>query len=221
MRKPPKNAFFINDNVTIFLNSHTWYARFRINKPELANGKKYITETLKTLDKQEAIDKSNELYMNISVLEEMNQKIKGKGWKIGIPVKKKIEKSKKETVTHYVYRLTHHNGEYYIGVRTCECDPYDDPYMGSSSRMKKEYKGRYDEFQKHIISIQETREESENLERLLVNKWQLSQLKCLNVVVGGHDFGTSDRDVLLYDVGSSKWIKADWRKYLSDEELDI
>ena len=82
MARPSKTSIFINSNITIYprplQSGDVWYARFRINKPELAEGKKFLTETLNTLDKQEAIERSQRRYMKICVLEEMDHTIKGK-----------------------------------------------------------------------------------------------------------------------------------------------
>jgi len=82
MPRPSKTAISINSNITIYprplKSGDVWYARFRINKPELAEGHRTITETLKTLDKQEAIERAMKRYMKICVLEEMGHTIKGK-----------------------------------------------------------------------------------------------------------------------------------------------
>jgi hypothetical protein len=100
---------------------------------------------------------------------------------------------------HYVYRLTHkHNGEYYYGVRSCNGDPSDDPYMGSSTRMKEEYKYRKKEFRKDVVSVQPTRSLAFVVEGFLVNEWQLSQDKCLNAKLGGvmqHGKQSQDRQM--------------------------
>ncbi|MBT4599309.1 MAG: hypothetical protein HOC02_04760, partial [Methylococcales bacterium] len=54
MARQSETAIPITSNITIFprplQSGNVWYARFRINKPQLAEGKKFITETLKTLD---------------------------------------------------------------------------------------------------------------------------------------------------------------------------
>ena len=82
MARPSKTSISINSNITIYprplQSGDVWYARFSINKPELAEGKRTITETLKTLDKQEAIERAQRRYMKICVLEEMGHTIKGK-----------------------------------------------------------------------------------------------------------------------------------------------
>jgi hypothetical protein len=66
MARQSETAIPITSNITIFprplQSGNVWYARFRINKPQLAEGKKFITETLKTLDKQEAIERAQRRY---------------------------------------------------------------------------------------------------------------------------------------------------------------
>ena len=37
---------------------------------------------------------------------------------------------------HYTYEIKNKKGLYYIGVRSCNCNPSDDIYMGSSKILR-------------------------------------------------------------------------------------
>jgi hypothetical protein len=131
----------------------------------------------------------------------------------------KIEKE-----SHYVYRLTHkHNGEYYYGVRSCNGDPSDDPYMGSSTRMKEEYKHRKKEFRKDVVSVQPTRSLAFVVEGFLVNEWQLSQDKCLNAKLGGvmqHGKCSKDRQQAGIAKALANGVKFGAKSKLSEEQVN-
>lgn len=62
---------------------------------------------------------------------------------------------------HYVYVTKGDCGRHYIGVRSCECDPAEDPYMGSHKDPE------YSPVEKWIWSEFETREEAANAEASL------------------------------------------------------
>jgi hypothetical protein len=124
---------------------------------------------------------------------------------------------------HYVYRLTNmRNGVYYYGVRTCLGDPYNDPYMGSSTRIREEYKGRKKEFRKDIVSVQPTRSLAFTVEGILVNEWQLSQDKCLNARLGGVIANCSmDRQQAgIAKAKAAGKYKGGKKRKLTDEQLD-
>lgn len=42
---------------------------------------------------------------------------------------------------HYVYEISYPNNMKYIGVRSCDCEIEDDPYMGSAKHIPKELRG--------------------------------------------------------------------------------
>ena len=119
---------------------------------------------------------------------------------------KNSEKRGSPKECHYVYRLTHKlTGVYYYGVRTCLGDPYNDPYMGSSTRMREDYKHRKKEFRKDIVSVQPTRSIAFVVEGFLVNEWQLSQDKCLNAKLGGvMPHGKCSKDRQLAGIAKAK-----------------
>jgi hypothetical protein len=125
---------------------------------------------------------------------------------------------------HYVYRLTHkRNGEYYYGVRTCNCNPEDDPYMGSSTRMREDYKHRKKEFRKDIVSVQPTRSIAFVVEGFLVNEWQLSQDKCLNAKLGGamqHGKCSNERLRAGIEKARANGVKFGAKSKLSEEQAN-
>lgn len=80
-------------------------------------------------------------------------------------------------MNHYTYKITNCNKESeeygftYIGVRSCNCLPEDDDYMGSGVLLHDKYKELgINSFSKTIISIYDSREEANDDEYLLINK---------------------------------------------------
>jgi len=67
---------------------------------------------------------------------------------------------------HYTYMITDTvNKMFYVGVRSCDCDPEEDPYMSSSKYVKEaiEKHGK-DIFVKMVIDVFKTREEANEAE---------------------------------------------------------
>jgi hypothetical protein len=62
---------------------------------------------------------------------------------------------------HYVYVTRGECGRHYVGVRSCECDPAEDPYMGSHKDPE------YSPVEKWVWSEFETRDEAANAEASL------------------------------------------------------
>lgn len=58
---------------------------------------------------------------------------------------------------HYVYELQFENGMKYIGARTCDCEPENDSYLGSSKVLTKE---QLNNCKKVILAKFSTREEA-------------------------------------------------------------
>ena len=66
---------------------------------------------------------------------------------------------------HYVYKLTEtKTNEFYYGVRTCDCSPIDDSYMGSMIA----WKPNKDNLIKEIVSEFESREEAVKFESMVI-----------------------------------------------------
>jgi phage replication O-like protein O len=78
-----------------------------------------------------------------------------------------VSKAPETRANHYVYRLDHEgSGTFYIGVRSCDCPPIEDPYKGSgrwSARIPKA------EIKKTIISIHSSRNDAEVAEKIAIN----------------------------------------------------
>jgi hypothetical protein len=80
----------------------------------------------------------------------------------------------KKHTRHYVYKITNlfpeNNERFYIGVRSCSCDPKKDNYWGSSKYLNEaiNHQGAID-FVKEILSTWKTREEA-NAEEERIHK---------------------------------------------------
>lgn len=90
----------------------------------------------------------------------------------------------------YVYQVTNKKtGEFYVGIRSCNCDPTEDVYWGSGIRIKRCIeKNGIDNFEKKIFSIFNCRKEASQLESELVNEETLKNELCLNLKTGGEYF---------------------------------
>ena len=67
---------------------------------------------------------------------------------------------------HYVYRLDSTlSGEFYIGVRSCDCHPNQDRYMGSGCWPATVHKSN---LKKTVLSLHETRAEAEEEEKRVI-----------------------------------------------------
>ena len=78
---------------------------------------------------------------------------------------------KKEKI-HYTYLITDtETKEFYIGVRSCECDPSEDPYMGSMKSWKKQENFNQDRHKKTVLSVYPNREEANEAEFELIEKF--------------------------------------------------
>lgn len=88
-------------------------------------------------------------------------------------------------MNHYTYVIYNKNtDEYYIGVRSCECSPQDDSYMGSPAKPIRHRFKREPGWTKFIIGEYATREEAAKDEFDLI-QGHLGNGKCLNQCSGG------------------------------------
>ncbi|MFP6772713.1 MAG: tyrosine-type recombinase/integrase [Alphaproteobacteria bacterium] len=62
----------------------TYYARFRVNKQELANNQKYLRESMKTANFEAAKNRANQRFAEISILQNNEMVIRGKTVEQGI-----------------------------------------------------------------------------------------------------------------------------------------
>jgi len=93
---------------------------------------------------------------------------------------------------HYVYRIlaqdpaTAEVRYYYIGKRTCACEPYKDPYMGSGVRLKHTMK-KHPEllWKKQICMFASTEEDAYLYEKAILGDAYQTDPKCLNLIEGG------------------------------------
>ena len=82
---------------------------------------------------------------------------------------------------NYVYRIENQESkEFYLGVRSCECEIEKDPYLGSSSAWNKAYiKANKGLLVKTVVSTFETRTEANKAESDLIEEFILDAL-CVN-----------------------------------------
>lgn len=82
MPRPPTITVAIDENIAIYPREYQvgtiWYARYKINKRHLNDGKRYVVESLKTENQDEAVLAARYRYLTISWKEERDQVIKGK-----------------------------------------------------------------------------------------------------------------------------------------------
>ena len=100
---------------------------------------------------------------------------------------KKLKKSKRSLPEnrqhHYVYLVTDtYTSKKYIGVRSCNCHPFEDPYMGSSSLIKELDQSL---LRKDVLTICPSRSVALALETLLVNEDWIHREDTLNMKTGG------------------------------------
>lgn len=77
----------------------------------------------------------------------------------------KILSAHESPIRHYVYRtICDETGEYYIGARSCQCDPESDPYVGSGKWIS-EAKAKGLGLRKEILAALSSREELAAAER--------------------------------------------------------
>lgn len=82
-------------------------------------------------------------------------------------------------LSHYLYRITAPaSGDFYVGVRSCECRPSDDPYMGSGVWAKS---ARQDGVRtvREVLATFDTRDDAEEAERLLIDM-VIADKRCQN-----------------------------------------
>lgn len=82
MPRHPTITVAVSENIAIYPREYEtgtiWYARYKIHKRHLNEGKRYIVETLKTDDRNEALELSQRRYLTISWKEERDEVIRGK-----------------------------------------------------------------------------------------------------------------------------------------------
>ena len=95
---------------------------------------------------------------------------------------------------HYVYRIEHNEtGDFYIGLRSCDCLPDIDSYFGSGVRVSNAIKKHGKKsFTKTILSVFPSRAEASKFEASIVSPELLENKFCMNLKTGGeYEFGTT------------------------------
>lgn len=89
-------------------------------------------------------------------------------------------------MNHYVYRIDRPStGEWYIGLRSTESAPLEDPYMGSGTLLRRKRTGSPDGWVKTVLVQVESREEAARIEGELIGLDQVADPLCLNLIPGG------------------------------------
>ena len=98
-------------------------------------------------------------------------------------------------MNHYVYRIEEtETKEFYWGVRSCECDPKDDTYMGSMIR----WKPNRSNLIKTYIKTFSTRELAKEAEHIILKYYMNKKMFPLNRNYhNGKLFGESNKGVKL------------------------
>jgi len=109
---------------------------------------------------------------------------------------------------HYTYKLESEDGFFYIGSRTCSCDPCDDPYMGSGNWPREKTRNGV-LLNKSILSIHADRKTACEQESFLIEQnW--NDPKCMNLTksapCGGLGFTKNGfKDYLNNLINSELW----------------
>jgi len=86
-------------------------------------------------------------------------------------------------IFHYVYMVTDKiTNEKYIGIRSCECDPFEDDYIGSGAKLKGIDKKT---LRKDILTVTPDRSTALAIETLLVNDHFVNRSDTMNIRTGG------------------------------------
>jgi len=98
---------------------------------------------------------------------------------------------------HYTYFITNKNPKdvrkFYIGVRSCNCDPSEDDYMGSSEDLKTHIKEfGIGNFTKKIIHVFKDRDSASINEQALFSKFGVGKSKLFyNKTIDKKEFNNS------------------------------
>ena len=85
---------------------------------------------------------------------------------------------------HYIYKITRFDGKYYIGMHST--DNLDDGYFGSGKLITRSLKKHGNEkHTKEILEFLPSRILMKSRERQLVNEEVVSDIKCMNLQLGG------------------------------------
>lgn len=119
----------------------------------------------------------------------------------------------------YVYKTTNLlNGEFYIGLRSCFCEPKKDKkYLGSGIRIQRSInKYGFENFSKEILVICKQRKEASKYEGELANLETIQNPLCLNLKTGG-EYETG----VYYSEITKEKISNALKNYYTNEENRI
>lgn len=118
---------------------------------------------------------------------------------------------------NYFYKITNLiNNKFYYGVRSCYCDPEDDPYMGSGTVLHRAYnKYGVENFRKDVLKVLPTREDVLDLERWIVDPEMIRNPMCYNISLGGID-GITEGLSVAFDKKESKIVVIPQKEFYSN-----
>lgn len=124
--------------------------------------------------------------------------------------------ARKNKLYHFIYRIVNiKNGKYYIGMHST--DDLNDGYMGGGKKIKNSIKKHGKE--NHIKEILEFLPDRNSLavrEKEIVNKDLLSDIKCLNLMIGGECGGWineehKEKNIKAMSIAGNLKLKELWK----------
>ena len=124
---------------------------------------------------------------------------------------------------HYFYKITNLiNKKFYYGIRSCNCLPGKDPYMGSGTYLHRAFrKYGIENFKKEVLRVCKTREDVSDLERWIVTEELVKDPNCYNQRVGGDDSDSFYGRVLCYDKITDMKLAVSIEEYRSNKDRYI
>ena len=124
---------------------------------------------------------------------------------------------------HYFYKITNLiNKKFYYGIRSCNCLPGKDPYMGSGTYLHRAFrKYGIENFRKEILRVCKTREDAEDLEAWIVNKDLIINPMCYNIVRGGCKYNWYDSVIVKDKLGNHTIVNKDDPRYINGDLIPI
>ena len=116
---------------------------------------------------------------------------------------------------HYTYIIWHTNGRYYVGRRSCKCDPYTDLYMGSGKWVKS-IKDK-STLTKYIIAFYDSMNELQIAEMELIEKY-FDDEYCMNVAYSSCGTASGDKN---YNYGKTGELSHNFGLTHTDETKQL
>lgn len=123
--------------------------------------KSHVSTTIKDLVDMNVLDKQKGVYgFNLSVKKDYSEWVL-----LGAKKSKQERKIDLSLHNHYVYMVKNTEGQFYIGVRSCLCHPFQDKYLGSGNWVATQVKSN---LTKEVLTIHKDRKEAEIQESKII-----------------------------------------------------